>query len=507
VTKKHTFGRRTFLTQATHAAAAAAVGERMLQAAAETPAPGASAGAIPVRTLGKTGLKLPILGFGGAALPTAWGTTLSREDRVALVRHAYDHGVRYFDTSPVYAESEGILGEALQDRRRQACLTTKVESTRPEEVRQSVEKSLKTLRTDFLDIVLIHGTPGLEQMSVVQAMRIHAALAALRDEKIIRHVGFSAHGYFDKALALIASGGFDLCMLSYGYIPRGYDQIWTARLITVRDACLARAHELGMGIVAMKVLGAGMLGAWSGALVPGFDARRLAQLPAAAIRHVLQDERVDLLAIGMRLKEEVDANIEILSGDAAYTVADRALLAEYSAKLFDTEAVKKLRIEGTSPTDVWAAAREGDLDALKRNLAAGTPVNAREPLGGATPLTTAALFGRAAVAAFLVREGADISIASNDGNTALHLAAFFAHPDIVELLLEHGASIRARNLRGETPLDIVSAEWSPGLEAIYASIAAAIEMPVDLPRIKAARPRVAALLRAAAEKRDRPKAN
>ncbi|HXX33704.1 MAG TPA: hypothetical protein VEM15_04435, partial [Thermodesulfobacteriota bacterium] len=152
-------------------------------------------------------------------------------------------------------------------------------------------------------------------------------------------------GYFDKALALIASGGFDVCMLSYGYIPRGYDQIWTARMTTLRDACLAKAHELGMGIVAMKVIGAGMLGAWSGYLVPGFNKQRLNQLPAAAIRHVLQDERVHLLNIGMRLKEEIDANLKIASGDPTYTPEDRALLAEFSAKLYEADAIKKMRIE------------------------------------------------------------------------------------------------------------------------------------------------------------------
>lgn len=62
----------------------------------------------------------------------------------------------------------------------------------------------------------------------VQAMKIHGELVKLRDERITRFIGLSAHGYFDKALALIESGGFDQCMLSYGYIPRGYDQIWTA---------------------------------------------------------------------------------------------------------------------------------------------------------------------------------------------------------------------------------------------------------------------------------------
>jgi predicted aldo/keto reductase-like oxidoreductase len=245
----------------------------------------------------------------------------------------------------VYAESEAILGEALKDRRRQVCLVTKVESTRPDQVRKSVERSLQALQTDYLDLVLIHGTPGLQQMTVEQAMEVHAELVKLRDEKIARFVGVSAHGYFDKALALISSGGFDQCMLSCGYLPRGYDQVFSARMTELRNACVAKAHDLDMGIVAMKVIGAGMLGAWSGSIVPGFDKARLQQLPAAAIRYALGDERVQILNIGMRLKEEIDANLRTLAGDVAYTLADRALLAEFAAKAYESDALKKMKIE------------------------------------------------------------------------------------------------------------------------------------------------------------------
>lgn len=330
---QRTFGRREFLK-------VVAIAPVLAIAASEQ-----QASAIPTRTLGKTGLTLPILGYGGGALPTAWGNPLSRKDRVALVRYAFDCGVRYFDTAANYLESQAILGEALQDRRHDVCLVTKVETTKPEEVRKAVESSLKELQTNHLDILLLHGTPGLQQMTVEQAMKIHAELVTLRDEKITRFVGLSAHGYFDKALALISSGGFDVCMLSCGYIPRGHDQIWSARMTTLRDACLAKAHELGMGIVAMKVIGAGILGAWSSYIVPGFDKQRLARLPGAAIRHALQDPRIAVFNIGMRLKPEIDTNIRIIAGDTTYTPEDRALLAEYSAKLYETDVIKRLRTE------------------------------------------------------------------------------------------------------------------------------------------------------------------
>ena len=119
----------------------------------------------------------------------------------------------------------------------------------------------------------------------------------------------------------------------------------SARMFKLRNACVSKAHELGMGIVAMKVVGGGILGAWPGYVVPGFDKKRLEQLPAAAIRYVLQDKRIHLVTIGMRLKEEVDANIKTLSADATYTLDNRALLAEYCAKALDSDAMKAMRID------------------------------------------------------------------------------------------------------------------------------------------------------------------
>ena len=302
-------------------------------------------GPIPVRAFGRTGLQLPILGFGGAALPTTWGNPLSLDDRVKLVRYAYERGVRYFDTAGNYFESQTILGQGLQGIRHHVQLATKVQTTIPAEVRKEVEKSLKELQTDHLDFIQIHGTPGLEQMTVKQAMAIHGELVKLRDQGVVRHIGFSAHSYFDKALALIETGGFEQCLLAYGYLPRGNNQVFAARMLELRNACLAKAHEQGMAIVAMKVIGAGCLGARSGSLVPDFDKKRLRELPAAAIRYVLQDPRIHLLALGMRLQPEIDANITTLSGDTTFTTDDRALLAEYSVRVLDTELIKKMRVD------------------------------------------------------------------------------------------------------------------------------------------------------------------
>jgi len=95
----------------------------------------------------------------------------------------------------------------------------------------------------------------------------------------------------------------------------------------------------------MKVVGAGMLGAWAGYIVPDFEKKRLKDLPAAAIRYVLDDERIDLLVIGMRLEQEIEANIKTLSGDVTYTSEDRTLLSEFNALALESDAIKKMRID------------------------------------------------------------------------------------------------------------------------------------------------------------------
>jgi len=145
--------------------------------------------------------------------------------------------------------------------------------------------------------------------------------------------------------------------------------------------------------------------------------------------------------------------------------------------------------------DVWTAAAQGNLEAIKQHVSAGTDLDAKEPAGGGTPLIVAALFGQTEAARLLIEKGADVNIQNNDGATALHVAAFFGHPETVKLLLEKDAEVNAKNIRAETPLDTVAGEWSPELEGIYRYVAGLWQIQVDLGRIKAARPQIAALLR------------
>jgi len=346
-------------TGATAAAVVAGLGINTTHGATRTDNKITFGRALPWRKLGRTGLELPMLGYGGAALPKKWHNYLSYEDRVKLVRYAYDSGVRLFDTSIsyTYAESQEIIGKALKPVRDNTFIMTKVDFwdvSKPDgrfdkipkgEALRQVKMNLKELNTDYIDAILIHGTPGVQQMTVDQCMEVHGELIKARDMGLVKYVGFSAHGYYDKALALIESGGFDLCMLSYGYLPRGHDQVFSPRMLKLREACLAKAHELKMGIAAMKVVGAGMMGNWAQHIVPGTSEELVNRLPGSAIRWVMDDKRIDMLVIGMRNAQEVDQNILTIGGNTTCTARDRSLLKDFSVKVMNSSAIKKMKVE------------------------------------------------------------------------------------------------------------------------------------------------------------------
>jgi len=298
---------------------------------------------LPMTVLGKTGRRLPVLGCGGAAIsprlaPMFSVPALAFEDRVALIRRAYDAGIRYFDTARAYQESEAVYGQALEGVRDDVYLATKVHASSPDSVRRSVEASLADLRTDVIDCIQIHG----QRLELDDAMAVHAELVKLRDEGLVRFIGLTGHDHFDRMHAKIDTGAFDQVLLAYGYFRKGMGNILTHEDLEWRELCLARAHQLGMGIVSMKVMGAWVLGHASEKVVPGHDPAALEKLPAAAIRWALQDPRVHILNIGVSMPSDVDRNVAVMRGDLAFSDADRTALAEFSTKAYDSEFLKKI---------------------------------------------------------------------------------------------------------------------------------------------------------------------
>jgi peptidoglycan/LPS O-acetylase OafA/YrhL len=115
---------------------------------------------------------------------------------------------------------------------------------------------------------------------------------------------------------------------------------------------------------------------------------------------------------------------------------------------------------GTPPakdaSNIWTAARAGDLGAIERHIASGAAVDAVDPERGGTPLLWAAVTGQAEAIDLLARRGANVNALGPDGGAAIHAAAFLGHEKAVDVLIRNGANLNVANGAGSTPLDVAS---------------------------------------------------
>src|SRR5216110_3082513 len=120
------------------------------------------------RTLGKRGLEVSALGLGCMGMSQSYGMPADKQAMIALIHAAVDRGITFFDTAEIYGPftNEELVGEALEPLRRQVVIATKfgikyengqqLQDSRPERITQSVEGSLKRLRTDVIDLYYQH---------------------------------------------------------------------------------------------------------------------------------------------------------------------------------------------------------------------------------------------------------------------------------------------------------------------------------------------------------------
>ena len=131
-------------------------------------------------------------------------------------------------------------------------------------------------------------------------------------------------------------------------------------------------------------------------------------------------------------------------------------------EMFGTDA--KLNTETlpnvqANSADLWAAARTGDLKAIKRYIEKGEDLNALDKTFQLSAVAWSALHGQTEVVRLLIESGVDVNIKNGDGATPLHSAAFLGRVDVAKLLLENGADIKARDNDGATPADVLSIDW------------------------------------------------
>jgi aryl-alcohol dehydrogenase-like predicted oxidoreductase len=198
------------------------------------------------RRLGRTGLEVTSLSMGGAGIGSR--NAVTDREAIAAVQYALAQGIHYVDTSPLYGESERRVGLALEGvARRQYILSTKT-GTHPDRrgdyswdgTLWSVENSLRLLKTDTIDLLLVHDPRDERDMEAIFAPR--GALEALEHLKAQGVIGFIGLGQrrHDWHRRAILSGRFDVILTYNDYHPL------RTTALTGGLLALARQHDVGV---------------------------------------------------------------------------------------------------------------------------------------------------------------------------------------------------------------------------------------------------------------------
>ncbi len=205
------------------------------------------------RVLGKTGLKVSILGFGGIPIGNVKGRiprdgVTSEEQAVIVVNRALDLGVNFIHTSFTYGDSAYKIGKVMKERRDDCYLAVKMQTKNKtrKETEELLEQSLQALNTDHIDIAEL----PVNAEAFPRAMGLEGAYQALkksREEGIIDFIGITGHEV-DFLIEAVTSKAFSNLIVPFNYVAN-----------TAKDELLPLAAELDLGFIAMKTLGRGGL--------------------------------------------------------------------------------------------------------------------------------------------------------------------------------------------------------------------------------------------------------
>ncbi len=317
---KHLQTRREFLKHSTIAGVGA--GLLPILGATEATAPIPPSEVRRFSPLGKTGLKISDISFGGSRLQHG------DED---VVRHAFDRGINYFDSAETYSggDSETVIGNALKGKRDKVYLTSKTlagPTDSKETMMASLEGSLRRLQTDHVDVYFNHAINDIERIKNPQW---HEFTELAKKQGKIRFTGMSGHaGHLTNCLDWgIDSGRFDviLCAYNFGQDPQFYQRFFRSfdfvAVQTDLPRVLKKAKAKGVGVVAMKTLRGGRLNDMRPYEKDG------ATFSQAAFRWVLSNQDVDALIVTMTGAGEIDEYLG--ASGARATAADIPLLQRY----------------------------------------------------------------------------------------------------------------------------------------------------------------------------------
>jgi L-galactose dehydrogenase len=285
------------------------------------------------RPLGSTGLEVPALAFGTAALGEVFGR-VDEAEAIATVHAAIDRGITYFDTAPLYGFglAEERLGRALAGRRDQVLVATKCCRDGFESfdfsaarVAASLDESLRRLRTDHVDVLQIHDVEFADMRQVLEETL--PAARRLQESGKVRKVGIT--GLPVRHLRRLAESAELDTLLSWAHCNLLEDEL--------EEELVPLAAQRGIGLLSASPLLQGLLTdapppAWHRSPAPVLAvAPRLAalcreagtELAAVAIRYAVERPGIASTVVGIADRRQLDANLDALSREIPEGLLDR----------------------------------------------------------------------------------------------------------------------------------------------------------------------------------------
>ncbi|MDR1062015.1 MAG: aldo/keto reductase [Clostridiales bacterium] len=280
--------------------------------------------------LGGTGRKVSRLGYGGTIAGLKHYVhefdpedEKNKEILLEGIETAYGLGVTYFDTAAAYGDgvSERIFGEGLEKMPEDGIfLATKVSPGDAAQTRASLERSLKNLRRERIDLIQIHGTNYTDEMcdAMLGKNGMAEVLEKAKSEGLVRYIGFTIECQNPALYRFIRSGRFDVMQIEYNLMfQHPYDPSWGC-------GSLYDAESAKLGIAVMRTATSGIFQRWIQQANPAntFD------YTPALIQLVLSNPLVDVALLGMRTAARVRSNVDIVN-DAAHRIDLDAMHKRY----------------------------------------------------------------------------------------------------------------------------------------------------------------------------------
>lgn len=205
-------------------------------------------GKMPTRVLGKTGLDVSVLSFGG-------GSQFQKNkngDWERLLEEAVKSGIHIFDTAPNYSQfnlsandlgSDERFGQILPKYRDKVLICTKLDTRDPKKVKEEIEGSLSRLKTDYVDILQLHGIHDKDNVDEIEK-GVYKEMQKLKKSGIARFIGFSSMSSAARSQEMLEKLDVDVALLAFN--PTMYGNYW--------DTALPAARKQNTGVMAMKVM-------------------------------------------------------------------------------------------------------------------------------------------------------------------------------------------------------------------------------------------------------------